>query len=177
MKKLTFVLFCMLIVIPTIVSAHTELTSSNPESGQVVTADLQEIVLNFGGKIESLSKMTLQKDGVEVPFAGVEPLDKQMTGTLSEPLENGEYVIQWNIVGEDGHIIEGEIPFSVQKQEVVEQTPEINEPTVIEEPIKEESNKIDNNESLFDWKIVFIPAVIMVIFAIGIILVLRKNKK
>jgi copper resistance protein C len=167
----------MLIVIPTIVGAHTELTSSNPESGQVVTEDLNEIVLTFGGKIESLSKMTLQKDGEEVPFAGVEPLDKQMTGTLSEPLENGEYVIQWNIVGEDGHVIEGEIPFSVQKLEVVEQTPETNEPIVIEEPIKEESNKIDNKESLFDWKIVFIPAVIMVIFAIGIILVLRKNKK
>ncbi|MEW9052747.1 MAG: copper resistance protein CopC [Neobacillus sp.] len=177
MKKLTFILICMLILIPTLVSAHTELTSSNPESGQVVTEDLQEIVLTFGGKIEPLSKLTLQKEGVEILLAGIEPIDNQMTGTLSEPLENGEYVIIWNIVGEDGHIIEGEIPFSVQKQEVVEQTPETSEPTVNEEPVKEESNKIEKNESLFDWKIVFIPAVIMVIFAIGIILVLRKNKK
>ena len=67
MKKLFFLIICTLVMIPTIANAHTELTTSNPAAGQVVTEDLTELVLTFAGEIESLSTMKLTKDGQEIP--------------------------------------------------------------------------------------------------------------
>ncbi|EMF47281.1 hypothetical protein B481_0853 [Planococcus halocryophilus Or1] len=36
-----------------------------------------------------------------------------MTGNFSETLPNGSYRILWNIIGEDGHPIEGNIAFGM----------------------------------------------------------------
>ncbi|MFK9094131.1 hypothetical protein [Bacillus salipaludis] len=48
MKKFLFLLISLLVIIPTIASAHTELTSSNPAANQVIKKDLKEIVLTYG---------------------------------------------------------------------------------------------------------------------------------
>lgn len=42
----------MLVMIPTIASAHTEIISSNPASGQVVKDDLKEIVITYEGSLQ-----------------------------------------------------------------------------------------------------------------------------
>lgn len=88
-----------MLVLPIVVFAHTEITSSTPETGQVVTEEPKEISLTFGGEIESLSTMTLVKDGQEISFTSVIPRGNQMIGTLSEPLDNGSYTIQWILLG------------------------------------------------------------------------------
>ena len=36
-----------------------------------------------------------------------------MWATFLQPLENGDYKVEWNIIGADGHPIEGEFSFSV----------------------------------------------------------------
>jgi copper resistance protein C len=107
-------------MLPTIVRAHTHLSTSNPAEGQVVTEELKQIVLTFDGNIEKLSTMNLLKDGTEVPAFQVQIDAGQMTGTLSEPLGNGAYLVQWSIAGEDGHPISGAINFSVQREETLE---------------------------------------------------------
>src|SRR4051794_680870 len=121
MKKILLLLISMLVMLPAIASAHTELTNSNPTSGQVVKEDLKEIVLTYEGKIESLSTMKLVKEGEGVPLVSATPKENQLIGTLAAPLENGSYTIKWSIAGEDGHPISGEIPFTVQK--VVKEEP------------------------------------------------------
>ncbi|MDQ6596378.1 copper resistance protein CopC [Bacillus salipaludis] len=121
MKKLLFLLITLLVMIPTIASAHTELTSPTPAANQVVKEDLKTIVLTYEGKIESLSTMDLIKDGQKIFFVSVTPKDNQMIGTLSAPLENGSYTIQWSIAGAHGHPIKGEIPSKVQKEVKAEQ--------------------------------------------------------
>ncbi len=42
--------------------------------------------------------------------------EKVMTGILSQPLSNGTYEVQWTIVGEDGHPIQGKYSFSVKRE-------------------------------------------------------------
>ncbi|MEH7250762.1 copper resistance protein CopC, partial [Neobacillus niacini] len=81
MKKLLFLIICTLVMIPTNANAHTELTTSNPAAGQVVSEDLTELVLTFAGEIESLSTMKLMNDGQEIPI-NVELQEKQMIGTI-----------------------------------------------------------------------------------------------
>jgi len=177
MKKLLFVLISLLVMIPTIASAHTELASSNPASGQVVTEDLKEIVLTYEGKIESLSTMKLVMDGAEIPLLSVEPRDKQLVGTLSAPLENGSYIIQWSIAGEDGHPITGEIPFSVQMAQKEEQKTETKEPATFnkEEPKNENKKQEQTNESSSNMKTT-ITVVIVLILVIGMFLLFRRKR-
>ncbi|MEH7277090.1 copper resistance CopC family protein [Neobacillus vireti] len=117
MKKLILILFCTLMIIPSMVSAHTSISSSNPSEGQVVTENLEQIILNYATSIEELSTMKLFKDGKEIPLGEIKVENKQLIGLISETLDNGSYTIQWNIVGEDGHPIKGDINFSVQMEQ------------------------------------------------------------
>jgi copper resistance protein C len=140
LKKIIFILFCTLIVLPSFVHAHTSLSSSNPTEGQVVTENLEQIILTFGTSIEVLSTMDLVKDGTIIPLEDIKVENKQLIGTIAKPLENGSYIIQWKIVGEDGHPIKGENNFVVEMaQNGVEPTPVTPEET--------EANKEDESET------------------------------
>lgn len=181
MKKLLFLLISLLVMIPTIASAHTELTSSNPSSGQVVKEDLKEIVLTYEGKIESLSSMKLIKDGQEIPFVNVGPKDKQLIGILSAHLENGSYTIKWNIAGEDGHPITGEIPFTVQKEVKLDQKTETKTPesTTKEAPKKESTNQNKTTQQTTDSSSnmkTIIMVVVVLILVIGMFLLFRRKR-
>jgi methionine-rich copper-binding protein CopC len=181
MKKLLLLLIGVLVMLPSIASAHTELTASNPTNGQVVKEDLKEIVLTYEGKIESLSTMTLVKDGKDIALVSVTPNENQLIGTLSAPLENGSYTIKWSIAGEDGHPISGEIPFSVQKVVKEEPKAETKQPVT---PKKEEP-KIDNSnqqktkntstDSTSSMKNIII-SVVALILIIGVILLFRRKR-
>ncbi|MFZ7943632.1 MULTISPECIES: copper resistance CopC family protein [Bacillaceae] len=183
MKKLLFILISLLVMIPTIASAHTELTSSNPAANQVVKEDIKDIVLTYGGKIESLSTMTLIKDGQEGPVVSVTPKENQLIGTLSTPLENGSYTLKWNIAGEDGHPISGEIPFTVQKEEVKssDQKTETKEPLIVkkEETKKENTKQDQTNEqdknSTSNMKNIIIVAVVLIL-VFGLFLLFRRKR-
>jgi copper resistance protein C len=184
MKKLLFILISVMVIFPTLASAHTELTSSNPASGQVVTEDVKELVLTYAGEIESLSTMTLLKNGQEVSLS-VEPKGKQMIGTLSGPLETGSYMIQWSIAGKDGHMIKGEIPFSVQMGQTVEQKAETKEPVTTENEdskkeehnhnIKDNTTKQDNETSSSLIRTI-IPVSVVLILGIGLFLLFRRKQ-
>jgi copper resistance protein C len=183
MKKLFLFIICTLVMIPTIANAHTELTTSNPVTGQVVTEDLTELVLTFAGEIESLSNMKLIHGGQEIPM-NVELQDKQMIGTIPTPLENGSYVIDWSIAGEDGHVITGEIPFSVQIGGKVEQeqksetkepiTPDTEESKAENQTISDKTN--DQNSDQSNTIKIILSVVVVLILGIGLFLLFGRKK-
>lgn len=131
MKKCILFFLTVFWLLPSIASAHTQLSTSNPAEGQVITVDLHEISLTFNESIEELSTMKLFLDGNEVPFQQVQIQAEKMIGTLSKPMENGTYLIEWKIAGKDGHPVTGEISFLVQR-EIVNQDP--NSPTSNQDP-------------------------------------------
>ncbi|GFZ91017.1 hypothetical protein GCM10008018_41640 [Paenibacillus marchantiophytorum] len=101
------------------VFAHTGLEGSNPKAGIEVTEELKEITLTFEGKLENLSTFKLfDTNKQEVKLATVTLKEKVMTRQLNQPLANGSYEVQWTIVGEDGHPIQGKYSFTVQRAEV-----------------------------------------------------------
>ena len=124
----------------------------------------KQIILTYATTIEELSTMELIMDGNKLAFDEIKIDNKQMIGTTSKPLDNGTYTIQWNIVGEDGHPIKGEINFVVQmdqgqtetpvapdenkgKQEDNSQTTE-NEPNNVEQETANDTvKKADNNDT------------------------------
>jgi copper resistance protein C len=140
LKKIILFLVCTLLAVPSFVSAHTSLSSSNPSEGQVVTENLEQIILTFATSIEELSTMDMVKDGNKIPLEGIKVENKQLIGTIAKPLDNGSYIIQWTIVGEDGHPIKGEINFVVQMdQNAIEENPVT--------PEESEANQEDDSQN------------------------------
>lgn len=181
-------------IVPTFVSAHTSLSTSNPSEGQVVTENLEQIILTFATTIEELSTMELVKDGNVIPLEGIKVEQKHLMGTVTKPLENGSYKIQWKIVGEDGHPIKGEINFVVQiEQNGVESNPVTPEDSAVnqgddsqtdqgEEKSEEQniaSDAVENTDNQNNnlSSIMFVPFIIILIIILGIVLLFFTKKK
>lgn len=123
MKKtvLSFVfLLTVVFQLPSFAFAHSELESATPAEGEKVTTDLETVVLTFSTKIESLSTIKLKNDNKEIPLQ-VSVEDDQMIGKMNAPLENGNYTVEYKVIGADSHVIEGNYTFSVERPEQAQQ--------------------------------------------------------
>lgn len=125
MYKKFFVFLFLILIIPFSVQAHTTLLSSTPAEGENVTEALKKVQLVFGTKIEEGSTMTIEGESESFEFDSLAISEDSMTGNFNETLANGSYRILWNIIGEDGHPIEGEIAFgvSIEAEEEVQTAP------------------------------------------------------
>ncbi|WP_163530017.1 copper resistance CopC family protein [Halobacillus ihumii] len=114
MKKVVLLTIVCLFMFGNYVYAHTGLKSSNPENASTVTEELSDITLTFETQIEQTSSFELQNaNGETVAVNNLSIEGNTMTGSIAEPLENGDYQVVWNIIGVDGHPIEGEFSFTV----------------------------------------------------------------
>lgn len=187
------VMFCVLMIMPSVVSAHTSLSSSNPAEGQVVTENLEQITLDFASTIEELSTMELVKNGKKVALEEIKVENKQLIGRISNPLDNGTYTILWKIIGEDGHPINGEINFSVQtdqnQSETNPATPEENQDTQDQnsQSNQTQQNSVEQNnasdtveqadKNSSSTVLVIIAVSLVVIFGIVLLLFTGKKKR
>ena len=101
--------------------AHTGLESSSPQNEETISEEIQQIILTFETKIEQTSTIRLKSaDDTDIPVEDITITDKQMVGNLESPLDHGDYQVLWNIIGADGHPIEGTFTFSVNKPDTEE---------------------------------------------------------
>ena len=104
--------------------AHTGLESSSPQNGETISEEILQIILNFETKIEQTSTLRLKSaDDTEIPVKDITITDKQMVGNLEAPLNHGDYQVLWNIIGADGHPMEGTFSFSVDRPNMEENKP------------------------------------------------------
>ncbi|MED1862975.1 copper resistance protein CopC [Fictibacillus nanhaiensis] len=157
MKKILipfFLLFTIVFQLPLSASAHSKLETSTPAEGEKVTTDLEAVVLTFSTKIESLSTMTLKNGDKEIPLQ-ISVEDDQMTGAITNPLENGNYTVAYKIIGADSHVIEGDYSFSVDRPALEEAPNEdatdngTQEDNAEKELTDQEKNEKPNNPTYF----------------------------
>lgn len=114
MKKIFIVTFIFFLAFVNNALAHTGLESSSPQDGDIINEELQQVTLTFETKIEQGSTFELQdSNGETIPDENISLSENQMIGNFLNPLENGEYQVNWKIIGADGHPIEGEFSFTV----------------------------------------------------------------
>lgn len=188
MKKLVFLtVMLFFLVLVQNAMAHTGLESSFPEDGTVVKEEVQTITLNFETKIEQGSKFELvNSSGESIVVENISLAEKQMTGSLSKPLEGGEYQVNWNIIGADGHPVDGAISFTVdvpasetpeEAGEATEQAEATEEAETTEEAqtqstVEEDQEKQQNNNAS-----IFIPVLLgIVIIVISFVWVMKRKK-
>ena len=101
------------------VAAHATLSESTPADGAVVTEPLREVVLTFSERVEPTANgFTVTADG-----GAVEPVVTAADGAtwaLSfEPIDSGAVAVTYDVVSVDGHLITGELSFTVDAPVVV----------------------------------------------------------
>lgn len=145
MRKVAILLILFIFLVPFTAMAHTTLTESNPSEGEVLSTQPEKIELEFGTVIEEGSSMTLSGPEAYIELSEITVSDNIMTGEVTNELPNGQYIIDWKIIGEDGHPIEGQILFGVYVEAPQE---EASEETAEEESaIEEESGETAENET------------------------------
>ncbi|MEZ0481236.1 copper resistance protein CopC [Planococcus sp. SSTMD024] len=137
MKK-TLVLLSALLVLPMTAHAHSVLESSTPAEGAVVAEPIEQVVLDFSAGIEQGSGMTMTMDGTAVDFSEVAVMEDQLVGTPAQELEDGSYVVEYDVLSEDGHPIQGSLAFELQAGE---------EEAAQEEPAEEETVEPEADET------------------------------
>ncbi len=187
MKRLTLFSLVFFLLFSLKTFAHTGLETSSPQDGDIITEALEQITLTFETKIEQGSTFELNNSiGETIAVDKITLSENQLNGQLAKPLENGEYTIQWNIIGADGHPIDGILNFSVNLP-MTEETPAEQEPESLEEEIEyrtqveeneTEENRIilaeetEENETSY-----LVPTIIGILILIAIISLLMMRRK
>ncbi|UII56141.1 copper resistance protein CopC [Cytobacillus spongiae] len=172
--------------------AHTGLESSNPNDGDVLTEPVKEMTFTFETKIEQGSTFELvDPSGVKVPIGDIALNDNQMKGSVQRALDNGEYTVQWSIIGADGHLIDGTFSFvvdieeaeeSTEEQEIdptdesaaTEEEKEMEESTSSSSSFSEEAS--DTEQSSMPFSILIIMLVIIGLILTGMFFIIFKKK-
>ncbi|WP_071394066.1 copper resistance CopC family protein [Bacillus tuaregi] len=185
MKKISILTFVFFLLFIENALAHTGLGSSFPEDGAVIKEELQTITLTFETKIEQGSLFKLENSvGESLPVENITLSENQLTGNLLDSLENGEYRIIWNIIGADGHPVDGALSFSVDKvaeEPSVDDDPAISEQTETKtekaesQEKAEESNETEQNDGS-SYTVPILVGVLAVIIAACIFWVVKRKK-
>src|SRR5437899_7799633 len=95
------------LVVPGLVSAHSELVSSSPASGGAVQSPYTgPIVLTFSEHLANGSKADLvDPAGATVASATVDPNARTMTFTLTTPLAPGADQAKWGSIADDDAVL------------------------------------------------------------------------
>lgn len=96
-------------------SAHDELISSSPASGESVDTAPQEVVLEFSDEVLALGAIVevAREDDSQWVVGEAVAEGPTTLATLENGMPDGQYEIRWRVVSSDGHPIDGVIPFSV----------------------------------------------------------------
>lgn len=110
---ITIVILIGLVTVP-IVSAHANLVESSPSSGEQVEDAPDKLVLTYSEGVQ-LAEVTVESaDGDRIDGdAQVDQNDKAIVHVPLEDVDNGTYVVQWEVLSVDGHTTSGSFFFVV----------------------------------------------------------------
>ncbi len=105
----------VLVLLPAVAAAHSELVTSDPAEGATVVSPYDgPIVLTFSEDLASGSKADLaDPSGATIAQAVVDPNAKTMTFTPTSALSPGAWQVQWVSVADDGDLLRGIVKFTV----------------------------------------------------------------
>ena len=113
---LLFVLVAAWLVIPSAAPFHFELIRSTPAANTTVKMAPTRLQLWFTQvPAAAVSTVTLSQDGkhIAVGKTTIVKDDKSMYAEPAKPLTAGTYTIHWRGAGDDGHVQQGDIVFTV----------------------------------------------------------------
>lgn len=99
--------------------AHSFLIEATPSSKDHVASAPKTIKLRFGGAVEpKYSKLTIEgADGKVLGEGSIGTPDKPRELSMDGPeLAPGKYVVRYRVLSVDGHVVEGNYEFTVDRK-------------------------------------------------------------
>jgi copper resistance protein C len=187
-KKVLLLLLFVFVLFSNQAFAHTSLEDSTPKDGEVITEPIQELTLLFETKVEETSSINvLNSNGESVTLGNFVIEDGEMWANFLQPLENGDYKVEWKIIGADGHPIDGEFSFSVnvpitegpaeeqiEPQEETQSQPNVEEKEV--DTVTEAKDEEIPQNKMPSYVIPSIIGVLIVIVVVSFLLIMKRKK-
>ena len=111
-------LFVLVLVVPASSWAHAYLVKSSPARRAVLSNPPSRVVLWFNERLEAqfsqLSVWNREGGQVDSGDTQVGPEDLKKLSVGIPPLPAGAYSVKFRVLSVDGHIVEGDLPFSVR---------------------------------------------------------------
>ena len=170
MRKFFSVLFLGFLAFATTpqASAHVEIVSSFPEQFSNVNPIPTQVWIEFSGELQTLdgeavnSLEVVDSTGIAVNYEDPIISGGRITTKVSGQSAAGVFTVKYRVVGDDGHVIEGDYTFNASPDYAEGQSPM---------PISGDPEKAEFSVGAM------VLAVFLVIFAIGYFVNLKKDKK
>ena len=94
---------------------HAVVVESTPKVNDIVSGPTLQIKMRFNARVDGKrSKLAIvDQDGVSHPVhLGQQVSPDSLLASVSD-LHSGRYQLHWQVLANDGHITQGDIPFSV----------------------------------------------------------------
>jgi len=115
MKLARFLAGLLLLVATAAALAHAHLERASPADGSVVSSAPTSLVLEFSEGAQ-LAALWIARDGGDRQKLGSLPQQPQTKIVVPLPaLLPGSYVVSWRVVGADGHVVPGQIHFTLSR--------------------------------------------------------------
>jgi methionine-rich copper-binding protein CopC len=148
-------------------SAHVEIVSSYPEQFSNVNPVPAEVWITFSGELQTLEDEVLNTleviDSTNLAMNIGDPViegAKIMT-KISEQSAPGVFTVKYRVVGDDGHVIEGDYTFNASPDYA--------------EAVPTTTSEVEQKSSLNIGGIVLV--IFLIIFIVGLIIKERNDKK
>jgi methionine-rich copper-binding protein CopC len=170
MRKIISVLFIAFLALASTPQtfAHVEIVSSFPEQFSNVNPIPTQVWIEFSGDLQTLdgqavnSLEVIDSTGIAVNYEDPIISSGRITTKISGQSAPGAFTVKYRVVGDDGHVIEGEYTFNASPDYSEDQSPM---------PISAEPQKTEFSVGAI------VLAVFLVIFAIGYFVNLKKDKR
>ena len=112
------ILFAALLAMPAGgAAAHSQMERSSPANGETIAPPINEIVLEFGQKVEpNFASLRLERDGRRIAIAPQASVGggKKVLTFKGLNLGVGRYRAVWGALSGDGHRVDGVFSFTVE---------------------------------------------------------------
>lgn len=160
--------------------AHAGLVSSTPKSGARLTALPTEVKLEFGKNLLTLGDaqtnvlVVKDPDGVQIDKSDSAISGRFLSASLDPSDKGGTFTVDWRIVSEDGHPVEGSFQFLVASSPTA--TPVVSpSPSVTASPTAL-TDKFAGGDEISSWKQYQSRILLGVLFLVAIIIWIRFKK-
>ena len=124
MRKLffSFVVVCLTLLSVPISSAHVEVVSSFPDQFANVNPIPTQVMIEFSGELQNLDGEILNSievtdsTGLVVSYVDAVIEGAKIMSKLSGQSAAGVFIVKYRVVGQDGHVIEGEYTFNASPE-------------------------------------------------------------
>lgn len=125
------VAFAAVLAVAAPASAHDELLSSTPETGQRLTEAPTQVTLTFSADVLDTGAAVIVADAGGHDWVATEPVLDGATVTveLQPDMPAAGYEVRWRVVSSDGHPIAGTVPFTIGDATPLEHTAQPTAPS------------------------------------------------